>query len=67
MSNSILINGKILIEKRKSFARKFNNYFWIIFLFGGGNSFLSLGFYSFYNRNNLLELTFIPQGMFLLF
>jgi hypothetical protein len=53
-------------------SRRFNNYFWIFFLFIGGISFLLAGLSSYLNINllpftNTTELIFIPQGLIMIF
>lgn len=53
-------------------SRRFSNYFWAIFLFLGGISFLLAGLSSYFNTNflpfsNPSELTFIPQGLLMIF
>jgi hypothetical protein len=53
-------------------SRRFSNYFWALFLFIGGFSFLLAGLSS-YLKTNLLpfanptELAFIPQGLIMIF
>ena len=53
-------------------SRRFSNYFWAVFLFIGGFSFLLAGLSS-YLKTNLLpfanptELAFIPQGLIMIF
>lgn len=53
-------------------SRRFSNYFWSIFLFFGGLSFLLAGLSSYYKTNflpfsNLSSLVFIPQGLVMMF
>lgn len=53
-------------------SRRFSNYFWSFFLFLGGIGFLLAGISSYLNINllpfaNLTELTFIPQGLVMMF
>ena len=53
-------------------SRRFSNYFWTIFLFIGGISFLFAGLSSYLKINllpfaNPTELTFIPQGLVMIF
>ena len=53
-------------------SRRFSNYFWTIFLFIGGISFLFAGLSSYLKINllpftNSTELTFIPQGLVMIF
>lgn len=53
-------------------SRRFSNYFWGIFLFIGGFSFLLAGLSSYLKVNllpftNTVELIFIPQGIIMMF
>lgn len=53
-------------------SRRFSNYFWSVFLFIGGLSFLLAGISSYFKINllpftNLTELVFIPQGLVMMF
>jgi hypothetical protein len=53
-------------------SRRFSNYFWALFLLVGGLGFLLAGISSYFNRNflpfsNPSELTFIPQGLVMMF
>ena len=53
-------------------SRRFSNYFWTIFLFVGGLSFLLAGLSSYFEINllpfaNPTELSFIPQGLIMVF
>ena len=53
-------------------SRRFENYFWGIFLTLGGISFLLAGISSYFKVNllpfsNSLELVFIPQGLIMMF
>lgn len=53
-------------------SRRFSNYFWAIFLFIGGFSFLLAGLSSYLKINllflaNTMEFTFIPQGLIMVF
>ena len=53
-------------------SKRFSNYFWVIFLFFGGFSFLLAGLSSYFNYNllpfsNPSELVFIPQGLVMMF
>ena len=53
-------------------SRRFSNYFWLVFLFFGGISFLLAGISSYFKINllpftNLTELIFIPQGLIMMF
>ena len=59
-------------QDRITGSRRFSNYFWSFFLFGGGFGFLLAGISS-YLKTNLLpfadtsELVFIPQGIVMMF
>ena len=53
-------------------SRRFSNYFWSFFLFFGGIGFLLAGISSYFKINllpfaNPTELTFIPQGLVMMF
>ena len=53
-------------------SRRFSNYFWTLFLFIGGFSFLLAGLSSYFKVNllpftNTSELVFIPQGIVMMF
>jgi len=53
-------------------SRRFSNYFWTLFLFLGGFSFLLAGLSSYFKINllpftNTVELVFIPQGIVMVF
>ena len=53
-------------------SRRFNNYFWSLFLFIGGLGFLLSGISSYFNANflpfvNTNKLVFIPQGSIMTF
>jgi len=53
-------------------SRRFSNYFWTLFLFIGGFSFLLAGLSSYLKLNllpftNTSELVFIPQGIVMMF
>ena len=53
-------------------SRRFSNYFWVIFLFVGGFSFLLAGLSSYLKINllpftNTTELIFLPQGLIMTF
>ena len=53
-------------------SRRFSNYFWTLFLFIGGFSFLLAGLSSYFKLNllpftNTSELVFIPQGIVMMF
>jgi hypothetical protein len=53
-------------------SRRFSNYFWALFLFIGGLSFLLAGMSSYFKVNllpfsNPTELVFIPQGLVMMF
>ena len=53
-------------------SKRFSNYFWAVFLFLGGLSFLLAGLSSYFNFNllpfsNPSELIFIPQGLVMMF
>jgi hypothetical protein len=53
-------------------SRRFSNYFWAVFLFIGGISFLLAGISSYLKINllpfsNTVKLVFIPQGILMLF
>lgn len=53
-------------------SRRFSNYFWSFFLFGGGFGFLLAGISSYFKTNLLpfadtSQLVFIPQGIVMMF
>jgi len=53
-------------------SRRFSNYFWLFFLLIGGLGFLLAGMSSYFKINllpfaNTMELSFIPQGLVMMF
>lgn len=53
-------------------SRRFSNYFWFFFLLMGGIGFFSAGISSYFKINflpltNAMELSFIPQGLVMVF